>query len=177
LIFKDKKDKNMDILKFKIFHEVSAGGVVIKKIKGVFKVLVIHRNQMNDWTLPKGHQKKNESLQETAIREVKEETSIKAFPVKYIGCTTYKFIDEKKKVFYFRTVHWFLMECKNDKITKRKNREILEAIWKSFDNQIYHLLTYQNDRNLLKKAQKLLKKLINPLLPNYGVGQENKKGR
>jgi len=59
----------MDILKFKIFHEISAGGVVIKQVKGTFKVLMIHRNQMNDWTLPKGHQRKNESLQETAKRK------------------------------------------------------------------------------------------------------------
>jgi len=172
---KDKRDKNMDILKFKIFHEVSAGGVVIKKIKGVFKVLVIHRNQMNDWTLPKGHLKQGESLQETAIREVKEETSITAFPKEYIGQTTYKFIDAKRKVFYFRTVHWFLMICKNSKVTKKKDREILRAIWKPFDNKIYRLLTYQDDKNLLKKAQKLLKKLIDPSLPNYGVGQGNKK--
>jgi len=149
----------MNIKKFKIFHEISAGGVVIKQTKGTFKVLIIHRNQMNDWTLPKGHQRKNESLQKAAIREVKEETSITAFPEEYIGQTTYKFIDAKRKVFYFRTVHWFLIVCKNSKITKTKDREILWAIWKPFDNKIYRLLTYQNDKNLLKKAQKLLKKI------------------
>jgi 8-oxo-dGTP pyrophosphatase MutT (NUDIX family) len=148
----------MNIQKFKLFQEISAGGVVIQKTKDILKVLIIHRNQMNDWTLPKGHWKQGESLQETAIREVKEETSVSALPQKYIGKFTYKVTDKQRQVIYFRTVHWFLMIPKDSQIAKKKDREILKAMWKSLDKKIYQLLTYQNDKNILRKATKLLKR-------------------
>ena len=150
----------MDVLKFKIFHEVSAGGVVMRKNNNQLEVLIVHRNERNDWSLPKGHLKQKETLQEAALREVKEETSITAFLKEYLGQTNYQFIDKKKKAFYFRTVHWFLMECKNDKITKRKNREILEAIWHPVNSKLFKLLTYSNERKLLLQAKKINNKEI-----------------
>ena len=148
----------MDIKKFKIFHEISAGGVVISKKRGVTQVLIIHRNQMNDWTLPKGHQDKGESLQETAIREVKEETSILALPQKYLGKFTYKVIDKKRNIIYFRTVHWFLMNCQDREIKKKQDKEISQVFWKSFSQKMFQSLTYQNDRDILEKAQKIIVK-------------------
>jgi 8-oxo-dGTP pyrophosphatase MutT (NUDIX family) len=148
----------MNVKKFKIFHEISAGGVVIKKEREVVKVLIIHRNQMNDWTLPKGHQEKKESLQETAIREVKEETGIFALPQKYLGKFTYRVADKKRNIIYFRTVHWFLMTCQDKKLKKKKNKEILQVLWKPFNQKMLQSLTYQNDRNILKKARKIIAK-------------------
>lgn len=147
----------MKILQDKMFHEISAGGVVIKRNKGLFQVLIIHRNQMNDWTLPKGHQKKGESLQETALREVKEETSISAKLQEYLGQTHYQFFDSKRHYFYFRTVHWFLMTSQKTKITKKKDREIIKALWHPFNKELYQLLTYKEDKKLLKRVQLLLK--------------------
>jgi len=148
----------MNVKKFKIFHEISAGGIVIKRERGIVKVLIIHRNQMNDRTLPKGHQEKRESLQETAIREVKEETSILALPQKYLGKFTYKVTDKKKNIIYFRTVHWFLMTCQDKKLKKKQDKEILQVLWKPFNQKTFQFLTYQNDRNVLKKARKIIVK-------------------
>ena len=146
----------MNVKKFKIFHEISAGGIVIKRERGIVKVLIIHRNQMNDRTLPKGHQEKRESLQETAIREVKEETSILALPQKYLGKFTYKVTDKKKNIIYFRTVHWFLMTCQDKKLKKKQDKEILQVLWKPFNQKTFQFLTYQNDKNVLKKARKII---------------------
>ena len=151
----------MNVKNFKIFHEISAGGVLVKKERQTVKVLIIHRNQMNDWTLPKGHQKQGESLQETAVREVREETGIFALPQKYIGKFIYKVVDKKRQIIYFRTVHWFLMICQFKKIRKKKDKEILQVVWKSFDKKIFRFLTYQNDKNILKKVEKLLVKGLN----------------
>jgi len=148
----------MNVKKFKIFHEISAGGIVIKRERGIVKVLIIHRNQMNDRTLPKGHQEKGESLQETAIREVKEETGILALPQKYLGKFTYKVTDKKRGIIYFRTVHWFLMTCQDKKLKKKQNKEILKVFWKPLNQKTLQSLTYQNDRNTLKKAQKIIVK-------------------
>lgn len=55
--------------------ERSAGGVVIRTIDGVSHALVI-RDPYKKWGLPKGHGEPDESLEETALREVREETGL-----------------------------------------------------------------------------------------------------
>ena len=55
--------------------EQSAGGVVIRTIEGTPHALVI-RDPYKKWGLPKGHSEAGESLQEAALREVREETGL-----------------------------------------------------------------------------------------------------
>ena len=53
----------------------AAGGLLIRRTsKGNLRVLVAHRPGYDDWGLPKGKRDKGETLEETAIREVLEET-------------------------------------------------------------------------------------------------------
>lgn len=148
--------KKVDIKKYKLYQEISAGGVVIKKIKGKNCCLVIHRNQMNDWSLPKGHRKKNESLQETAIREIKDETGIIAKPIRYLGKFTYSVSAEQKEIVFLRTVHWFLMKYKSGKLRRKRDREVDKVIWAPLEKDL-SFLTYDNDRKFIRKAIKALK--------------------
>ena len=60
-------------------EEISAGGVVINN--GNVAVLKKFRGE---WVLPKGRVEKGESLEQTAIREVFEESGLRAEIVKYI---------------------------------------------------------------------------------------------
>lgn len=152
--------KNIDIEKYKLLQEISAGGVVIKKVKDRDCYLVIHRNQMNDWSLPKGHQKKNESLQETAVREIRDETGIIAKPIKYLGKFTYSVTAEQKKIIFLRTVHWFLMKYKSGELRRKKSREVDKVIWAPFEKD-FSFLTYDNDQKFIKLAKGALKNLTN----------------
>ena len=59
------------------------------------------------WVLPKGTVEPGETYQQTALREVKEETNSDAEIVKYIGKTQYTFRGNEDIV--SKTVHWYLM--------------------------------------------------------------------
>ena len=68
----------------------SCGGVVI--FRG--KILLLYKNYKNryeGWVLPKGTVEKGEEYNETALREVHEETGVKATIVKYVGKSSYTF--------------------------------------------------------------------------------------
>jgi diadenosine hexaphosphate hydrolase (ATP-forming) len=79
---------------------LGAGGLVFDGEQ----VLLI-RDRQGYWVFPKGHVEKSESLEETALREVQEETGIKAYVVKALPSTQYT--NHKGLT---RLVHWFLME-------------------------------------------------------------------
>ena len=85
---------------------VSCGGVVIHD----GKVLLLYKNQNGrymGWVLPKGTVEPGETYQQTALREVKEETYSDAEIVIFIGKTQYTFRGNEDIV--SKTVHWYLM--------------------------------------------------------------------
>lgn len=88
---------------------VSAGGVVYKE-----NTILMLQKKNGDWVLPKGRIEKGETLEITALREVKEETNVDAVILDYIGNTTYKFSNywTHYKV-VSKTVSWYLMQAKN----------------------------------------------------------------
>ena len=69
---------------------VSCGGVVI--FRG--KILLLYKNYRNryeGWVLPKGTVEKGENYEQTALREVREETGVKARIIEYVGKSEYSF--------------------------------------------------------------------------------------
>lgn len=109
----------------KIPLEVAAGGVVTNK-KG--KVLFIYRNKK--WDLPKGKLKKGESLEEAAIREVKEETGVKGLKIENFLQTTYHVFKTKGK-YKLKEVHWYAMRTSySGKLKGQKSEGIEKVKWK-----------------------------------------------
>ncbi len=140
---------------YRIFHEISAGGVVFKKVKNKIYFVGIERATLKDRTLPKGHQRVNETLEKTALRETKEETGYKTIILDYIGNFTYKLKDARQKIILFRTVHWFLMKYTGGR-KRKKNKEVKKVRWLSLQN-ILKFLSYKNDQNIVKEALKKIK--------------------
>ncbi|MGH3451685.1 MAG: NUDIX hydrolase, partial [Haloechinothrix sp.] len=84
--------------------ETSAGGVVIDRARG--RVALIGRLDRNGtllWSLPKGHIEDGETSEQTAVREVKEETGISAQVLTPLGVIDYWFVAERRRV--HKTVH------------------------------------------------------------------------
>ena len=86
-----------------MIEATSCGGVVI--FRG--KILLLYKNYKNKyegWVLPKGTVEAGEEYKDTAMREVYEETGVKATLMKYIGKSQYSFTVPEDVV--EKTVHW-----------------------------------------------------------------------
>ncbi len=129
----------------------AAGGVVYRKTpKGKIRVLMVHRQQYDDWTLPKGKADNGESPEETAVREVLEETGQRCRIVAPLGATRYRVQGGVKEV------HWFAMKPLPDSPGFTKNAEVDRIKWLS-RRKLLERLSYEQDRELIEGTD--LKKL------------------
>lgn len=126
----------------------SCGGVVI--FRG--KILVLYKkykNKYEGWVLPKGTVENNEAHEDTAIREVREESGANAVIKKYIGTTEYMFNTAKENV--HKRVHWYLMMA-DSYYTKPQQEEFFEDSGFYKYHEAYHLLRFPNERQILEQA-------------------------
>lgn len=121
----------------------AAGGLIFRKTaKGNLKILVAHRPKYDDWSLPKGKADKGETPEETALREVLEETGYRCRIVTSIGTTRYRITSGIKEV------NWYAMRPLPDSPGFKKNSEIDEIKWVS-RKTARKVLDYENDRDLV----------------------------
>lgn len=135
--------------------EFSAGGVVFKK-EDVIKVLLCQHSQHHGWVFPKGligDKNKGEKKEDTALREVIEETGAEGQIVQPLKPITYWYVFEGEKV--RKTVYYFIMKFVGGDITKH-DHEMENVEWLSL-NEVEERLTYKSDKEVWKEAQKLIK--------------------
>ncbi len=96
----------------RIVHAFSAGGVVLRGQPSSREILLVGREQHHRsgrlWALPKGTPRPGESPQQTALREVGEETGVEVAITGYAGVITYSFTEQgvhyRKRVAYYTMV-------------------------------------------------------------------------
>ncbi|MFH1846941.1 MAG: NUDIX hydrolase [Candidatus Omnitrophota bacterium] len=126
----------------------AAGGVVIKKEKNSFQILLI-KDSYNRWTWPKGHIEKGETKEVAALREVTEETGLKDINIiEEIGKQEYFFTLKGAKI--FKTVYIFLINSETTDTTVQLE-EIQEAEWFSPEEAL-EKIEYEGSREILEKA-------------------------
>lgn len=126
---------------------ISSGGLIINKDK----VLILKRDKT--WVFPKGKIKEEEDLIETAKREIYEETGINVDnPLFFIGKTKYRFVKENE--IYEKEVFYYLFKV--DTLNVNIENSFIGYGWFYFDEGL-RILTYKNDKKLLKIAIKKLK--------------------
>ncbi len=134
------------------FSEYSAGGVVYRRVGDTYQLVAVHRNRHTDWSLPKGHIEKGETQEQTALREVKEETGLDARIVDSLGEVVYFY--RRPRGLTRKVVYHFLMEHTGGEFGP-PNWEVDEARWVDID-QAHTLLTYKNDLGIVQKAKEKL---------------------
>ncbi len=131
-----------------MIEAVSCGGVVI--FRG--KILLLYKNYKNKydgWVLPKGTVEPGEEHTETALREVREETDVKASIVTYIGKSKYSFSVPEDTV--EKEVYWYLMTADSYYSRPQKEEYFVDSGYYKY-HEAWHLLKFANEKQILEQA-------------------------
>lgn len=133
--------------------EISAGGVVVRAIAGVHHALVI-RDPYQKWGLPKGHAEEGETTEETALREVLEETGLTDLRLAdELVTIDWVFHAQGHKVHKFTT--FFLMYSESGDPTPEEREGITACEWVRLD-AAHNRISYENASEVVKVAQRVL---------------------
>ncbi|MDP8930027.1 MAG: NUDIX domain-containing protein [Actinomycetota bacterium] len=121
-------------------------------------LLIARRNAAGrpQWTLPKGRIEDEETAQEAALREVKEETGYSAVIRDELGTIDYWFVWRPDKVRYHKFVHYFFMETDGEPPGERDD-EAESVEWVPLEVALVRL-AHRNERNLVKKVRRQLER-------------------
>jgi 8-oxo-dGTP pyrophosphatase MutT (NUDIX family) len=142
-------------------HETSAGGLVIDNIdrprEEQLAALIgrIDRRGRMLWSLPKGHIELGETAEQTAIREVAEETGIQGDVLAALGRIDYWFVTDGRRV--HKTVHHYLMRFSGGELCD-EDVEVAEVAWVPIP-ELPSRLAYADERKLAEVADELIDKL------------------
>jgi 8-oxo-dGTP diphosphatase len=116
----------------------AAGGVVWRSfgMTGI-EVLLVHRPRRDDWSLPKGKRRRDESAVACALREVHEETGLRCATGPELPETRYR--DRKGRA--KRVRYWAMHPLEGE---FRANAEVDEVCWLHI-RQARELMTYEHD--------------------------------
>lgn len=126
-------------------REFSAGGIVFNS-QG--QVLLTKHSQNKHWSFPKGLIDTSQTMEDSALREVKEEGGIEAEIIGKVGYSKYVYTFKEEKI--FKIVIYFLMKYLSGS-PKEHDWEVEEANWYEPEAALKQL-TFSQDKELLKKA-------------------------
>lgn len=131
--------------------EVSSGGLVFKRTASSSQFLLL-KDKNNVWSFPKGLIEGNEEYQQTARREIGEETGIKN--LKLLGpLSTIKYWYKWQKDLIHKTVYYFLFEALgNEKPRPQKEEGISEVKWFSSVEALQIIGYRKTNEKILKEA-------------------------
>ena len=144
-LYHPDENKLLKFLFKKMRVVTAAGGMVVNNKE---EILFIYRN--NRWDLPKGKTEKNESIEESAIREVEEETGVQNLEIRRFITRTYHVFRRKGKL-RLKETYWYEMYTEYDgELTPELSEGIKKVKWKN----------YEKSHKALKKSYANIKMLF-----------------
>ena len=129
---------------------VSSGGVVYRQQDGSLETVLCGRSEPVRWSLAKGTPDPGETLEETALREVREETGLEVQLDSSLGSIEYWFSDRGSEVRYHKTVHFYLMVPVGGD-TAQHDPEFDVVQWFQVDEAL-EAMAYNNEADVLRRA-------------------------
>jgi len=140
----------------------SAGGIVVrpsealaKEGKAKWEVLVTQHSGHKGWDFPKGHREIYENEEQTALREVEEETGVKAKIIDRVGQTQYFYYEEGLRV--LKTVVFYLMKYISEGEATTAE-EVSAKVWLPVD-EVEAKLTFKDTKKMWRKVKEKIDKL------------------
>jgi 8-oxo-dGTP pyrophosphatase MutT (NUDIX family) len=139
-------------------REFSAGGVLVRRLKGRWMLAAIRPGgrPAGLWALPKGRIDDGERAEETALREVTEETGAHGRSLGKLGDVRYVFTWEGERI--FKIVSFFLVRYQGGRLgdlPEEFRHEVAEVRWLPLEDAP-HLLAYGGERDMARKALSML---------------------
>jgi 8-oxo-dGTP pyrophosphatase MutT (NUDIX family) len=154
-------------------REVSAGGVVVKRVAEGWEMAVIEpqteassarparrTSRKVVLALPKGLVDTGEKPEQTALREVREETGLIATPITKLGDIKYVYVrswGDQQRV--FKIVSFFLLRYHSgeiDDVSREMRVEVRRAFWIPVEDAP-RKLAYRGERDVVRRAELYLK--------------------
>ncbi|MDQ0593283.1 8-oxo-dGTP pyrophosphatase MutT (NUDIX family) [Chryseobacterium ginsenosidimutans] len=133
-----------------LFRIIEAAGGIVNNPEG--DVLFIKR--LGKWDLPKGKMEKGESREESAVREIEEETGLRDVELVRFINTTYHIYIERNGDKVLKCTHWFEMNFDGEDTSKPQIEEgITEVAWKNtaqIENEVFPS-TFKNIKLIVKE--------------------------
>ena len=138
--------------------EVSAGGIVFRRVPGEGAKYLLIRDSYNNWGFPKGHLEGDESPAQAAIRETAEETGLDHLllhgPIRVID---WHFRFRGRHIHKY--CHFFLFESPEGEVCPQVDEGITACQWRPL-NEALETLSYDNARGVLKRAGEMVRTLV-----------------
>jgi 8-oxo-dGTP pyrophosphatase MutT (NUDIX family) len=150
-------------------REVSAGGIVFRRVPGEPTRFLLIRDPYRNWGFPKGHLEDGETPAEAADRETCEETGLERLilhgPIRLID---WHFRFRGRRIHKY--CHFFLFESTEGTPVPQQSEGISDYSWLPLDKALKKL-SYDNARGVLKRAGEMARTLI-----AVGEGRPKKRG-
>jgi 8-oxo-dGTP pyrophosphatase MutT (NUDIX family) len=142
-----------------MLREFSAGAVLVRRLQGRWWLAAIRPGGKPEgtWALPKGNIGQGESPEETAVREVTEETGLVGQSRGKLGDVKYVYTRRGGER-VFKVVSFYLLRYRRgriDDVAPAFRREVAEARWLPLD-EAQQLLSYPGEREMASKALAML---------------------
>ena len=134
------------------WEAISAGGVVYREDAGALLVALCGRKQSGTWNLPKGTPDDGETVEQTALREVQEETGLEVEIETQLGHIEYWFTRESQR--FHKLVHFYLMGERGGSLDLHDHEfDVVE--WFPA-GQATRLLTFKTEADIVRRAIEVL---------------------
>ena len=139
-----------------MIEATSAGAILFRNTRGRREYLLL-KSRPGDWEFPKGGVEGEEELQQTAIREVKEEAGIEDFRLLNGFRADYDYVFEASGDTIHKTVHLFI--AKSFEASAELSKEHRDLQWRDYEQAI-NTITQEGPRDILRDAHDYLDEVL-----------------